>query len=289
MVDLQGLHLLVTRPQAQALPWAEKLVALGAKITCQPMLSIAPVEDPVSKRLIASQVMRLDEYQSIIFVSQNAVNAGLAWIDEYWPQLPSGLTVLAIGSTTAALLEEKLSHLDGSIISPKAAMNSEDLLALAALASVKGEKILIMRGKGGRSHLGDSLTKKGARIDYCELYHRVIPDTIDQQKISTFRNSPLTPVVVTHSAETLTNLCAALLSKQTTPKATKRTPANASQAAVNNEGDDLPWFKQQALLVPGKRVAAKAAALGFKHIIVADNATHKSMIGALHEWRQHND
>ncbi|MGH1485523.1 MAG: uroporphyrinogen-III synthase [Cellvibrionaceae bacterium] len=277
MTDLQGLHLLVTRPQEQALPWAEKLTSLGADVTCQPMLSIKAVDDQVSKQLIATQIMMLDEYQKVIFVSQNAVSAGVSWIDEYWPQLPSGLTVFAIGSTTAALLADKLSLFGGSIISPKAAMNSEDLLALAELVSVKGEKILIMRGKGGRTHLGDSLKEKGALVDYCELYHRVIPDTIDQQKISAFRSSHSTPVIITHSGETLANLCTVL------------TSTNAPTNAANNENDDLPWFKQQALLVPGKRVAEKAEALGFKHIIIAENATHESMIGALHDWRQNND
>ena len=55
------------------------------------------------------------------------------------------------------------------------------------------------------------------------------------------------------------------------------------------ENDDLPWLQQQGLLVPGKRVAAQAESLNFKHIIIAENATHESMIGALHDWRQNNN
>jgi uroporphyrinogen-III synthase len=269
MANLQGLHLLVTRPLEQALPWAEQLKMLGAVVSCQPMLSIEALEDQTSKQLIKSQIMKLDEYQKAIFVSQNAVNHGIEWLDQYWPQLPINLRILAIGSTTAALLEEKLSQLDANVLSPGQAMNSEALLCLPELNSVEGEKILIFRGKGGRTYLGDSLTEKGALVDYCELYQRSIPATIDTEVLSALKQSNLQPVLITHSGETLSNFCKAVDSHIDT--------------------DSLLWFKQQALLVPGKRVAEQAHNLKFEHIIIAENATHESMIGALHDWRQNNN
>ena len=61
MIDLAGLHLLVTRPEAQALPWAEQLMALGAKVTCHPFLVIRPVVDTKAQQAIKNCLLRLDE------------------------------------------------------------------------------------------------------------------------------------------------------------------------------------------------------------------------------------
>lgn len=264
MYDLSGLHLLVTRPRAQADPWAKQLIALGARVTCEPMLVISPLSDKPAEQKIRHCIGRLDEYQQIIFVSQNAVNHGIDWIDHYWPQLPVGPTLLAIGSATAALLANKLMQWQGAIESPLEAMNSEALLQLPALQGVEGHKILIFRGQGGRTYLADTLASRGAQVEYCELYQRQSPTAINAAHIQQFKQAQHTPVVVVHSGETLDNLWAAL------PQ------------------EDAPWFQQQALLVPSERVAQQAQALAFQQIITADNATHEGMIGALYEWRQTN-
>ena len=261
-IDLKGLHLFVTRPQAQARPWAEKLKRLGALVTCEPMLSISSLEDEVSTQAIKNQVLALDEYQKIIFVSQNAVAFAMPWIDKYWPQLPCGLDFFAIGSSTAAALNKALVSFDASVASPTQAMNSEALLALPELRHVENQQVLIMRGQGGRTYLGESLQQRGARVNYCELYERQIPDTIDDNKIREFTHSTALPVAIVHSGETLNNLCAVL------------------------SVDDLHWFKEQLLLVPGERVAQQARLMGFQLLIIAENATHESMIEALNGWRQ---
>lgn len=266
-MDLMGLNIWVTRPQAQALVWAQQLEQLGATTCCQPILGIAPLLDETSKQAIKQQILALDECQKAIFVSQNAVSFGAEWIDQYWPQLPMGLHIFAIGRATASLLEETLSDIDSTVIAPAQAMNSEALLERPELQDLQNEKILILRGKGGRGYLAQILKDRGARVSYCELYQRIIPTKIDLQIINQFRQSTETPVIAVHSGETLSNLCSVLSS---TVK------------------DDLPWFKQQALLVPGKRVADEAKQFGFQTIIIAENATHESMIEALYDWRQQN-
>ncbi len=265
--DFEGIHILITRPEAQAVIWAKQLHKLGAKVTLQPMLAIRPVEDDEAKQAIINNILHLDEYQKAIFVSQNAVECGIDWIDQYWPQLPAQINFLAVGSSTATLLSQKIDQLGGAdsghaINFPEQAMNSEALLALPILQAVDGEKVLIFRGCGGRTYLGKSLEARGALVDYCELYRRLIPDTIDSAKIIQFKESTQTPVTAVHSGETLHNLCTAI------------------------QASDLSWIKQQALLVPGERVAQIARDLAFKNIIIAENATHESMIEALHDWRK---
>ena len=193
-IDLLGLHILITRPAAQALPWATQLESLGAKTSCQAMLEICPLNADTSKQAAKNRVMGLDEYQKIIFVSQNAVNYGLAEIDNYWPQLPSNIDFFAVGASTAKLLADQLYDFGSSVHYPKHAMNSEALLALDSLNAVARDKILIVRGLGGRTHLGNTLEARRALVDYCEVYERQAPKIIDAGLVAAFKKSVLTPV-----------------------------------------------------------------------------------------------
>ena len=142
-------------------------------------------------------------------------------------------------------------------------MNSEALLKLAAMQHIDGQRILIFRGHSGRAHLGDQLSKRGALVEYCELYRRKLPSpqvqTLSPRFYKTVR---LTPITTVHSGETLVNLVKVVLPSQ------------------------LAWLRQQPLLAPGGRVAAIAAGAGFSKVLIAKNATHKGMIEALYEWRQ---
>lgn len=263
-VPLQGLHLLVTRPQEQGESWAKQLLQLGAEVSLQPMMVIAPLNDSAAERQIINRVLAFDEYQKAIFISQNAVNYGMQWIDQYWPELPSGVEFLAIGRATAELLNHnEQGLLMVSLLDPNnAAMNSEALLSDPRLHHIQGEKIVIFRGQGGRQYLGEQLRQRGAHVDYCELYQRKCVSTTPQPLNTAYRYSQHQVITVVHSGETLNNVCSSI------------------------DANDLAWMKQQVLLLPGDRVAKQAQALGFTECIVAKNATHDSMIEALIEWRK---
>ncbi len=266
--DLSGIKILITRPLAQAEAWATELERLGATTVIQPFLAIEALNDKSSTQATNNLLLRLDEYQKAIFVSQNAVDYGIEWIDQFWPQLPIRLDFFAVGQSTAKHLENKLYYLGVSVEAPQHAMNSEALLALNSLKCIQGEKVIIFRGQGGREHLGKSLEARGALVDYCEVYQRILPEFIDREKIAELlaqaHDEKQITVISAHSGETLKNMCTAL------------------------DQHELNWIQQQALLIPGERVATIATQLGFKQIITAENATHESMIEALHDWRQHS-
>lgn len=261
---LAGLHVLVTRPEAQALPWAGQLQALGATVSRQPMMLIEPLADAQAERDIINRVLSFDEYQKAIFISQNAVQYGIPWLDRYWPQLPLGIDWYAIGKATAYALEHH-SDVDLAVATDaiQGAMNSESLLQHPSLQALDGVKVLIFRGQGGRDHLAEQLQSRGATVDYCELYRRVSPPT-GQALAEDFRQTSLCPVVTVHSGETLTNLCSIL------PE------------------DDLLWLQQQQIVVPGTRVAAIARDAGFVQVQIAENAGHESMVQTLHGINQHS-
>lgn len=270
MQPLNGLHLLITRPEGQATPWAKQLQALGATTTTQAMLVIQAIDERSNKQgfeAIKHQTLKLDEYQKIIFVSQNAVAHFMPWLDQYWPQLPVGLEFFAIGSATATQLSTHLNQLDSVAGGHTgSAMNSEALLAHPLLQHVRDEKIALVRGLGGRTLLSDTLSARGATVESIAVYERIAPAINDWDAVQTFigETKSQCKLITAHSAETIENLC-------------KITPKPLLEKLIK-----LP------LLVPGKRVCDYGYQSGFNTIITAHNATHESMIEALYDWQQHN-
>lgn len=253
---MEPLRVIITRPQAQVGAWRDCLTAAGIASVSVPLLAIEPVSAAAEIQAVKNIVLDFDQYQLAIFVSQNAVTYGGDWLDRYWPELPVGIQYLAVGRVTAA----KLRTLGVQVQEAGAAMNSEALLALPALQQVRGQKVVIFRGRGGRPLLGDELQRRGALVDYCELYHRRLPGGAAEQLAATAPGPG--DVFSVHSGETLNNLCQLL---------------NAARE---------PGLFQTPVLVPGDRVATLALEAGFKTVVKADNASDEAMLAALLTWQR---
>src|SRR5699024_10152493 len=77
---------------------------------------------------------------------------------------------LAVGQTTAELLQQKVNH---PVIYPaKNCQNSEGILSLNILQCVYNKHILILKGNNGRLLLEKSLIQRGAIVRNCECYIR---------------------------------------------------------------------------------------------------------------------
>lgn len=221
-----------------------------------PLLEIVPAVSDEDRHKIKSIILNLDHYQHIIFVSQNAVEKAFEWIDSYWPQLPVGAQLYAVGSKTAAAVQRH--QADVTVCGE--AMNSEALLALPDLLPVDGHKVLICRGKGGRPKLADVLLERGAKVDYCELYERRLPERASEQLATQLHAladqyyADRHHIVPVFSGDTLQNLMQVL--------------------------PDCLHKSRVSLVVPAQRVADMAQALGFTNICVAHNATEASMLAA---------
>ncbi len=295
MDDLQGLHIIVTRPQAQAEPWSKRLSALGAQVSCIPLLDIVALQDAAHVQAIKNRILNIDLYNKVIFVSQNALKYGLDWLDTYWPQLPTGVNFFAIGEATAKLMLKQGIAVTDLAQTQGGAMTSEVFLQSPALKQIAGEKILIMRGLGGRTFLGEALTERGAKVDYCELYERQLPSaaasqfaqlltTQTRRKQTSLNNSKskirsdfnaagadvLAVIVTLHSGEALENLLKVL---------------KPLTRAKNTEMEKQSYMQQLILLVPSERVTEQAIDAGFTTIFTAENATESSMLQRLLDIR----
>lgn len=260
----------ITRPDAQAAPWAEQLQTVGFSCEVLTLLQISAVAEDDKIRAIKNKILDFDLYQKAIFVSQNAVDYGMAWLEDYWPQLPIGIDYFAVGATTAKKLSNYGVEVQDLAVSANGGMTSEDLLSAAYLQHVDGEKILIFRGCGGRGHLAEELRKRGASVDYCELYERSLPIVAREQLlqlIASLKAADTQIILSVHSGESLQNLVAVVA---------QLTPAEQSTAQA--------WLRNNILLVPSQRIVEAAQAVGFTRIICAQNATDNAMTAALLDY-----
>lgn len=271
-------RIIASRPRAQNEHWVDKIQQYPSeqglpyrwRALSVPLLEIVAVDDTEAKRRIQTQVLDLDSYQKVIFVSQNAVEHFFLWLEDFWLQLPQNLCLIGVGEKTKQAIQEQLDRWgnagDQTVIGGEDAMNSESLLAMEVLQKVEGEKVLICRGQGGRPKLGEELALRGAAVDYCELYVRTLPVQAVTQLGQVFLD-PETDVVPVFSGETLSNLVQVLaMLENREAKAPFRLP--------------VQW-RELTIVVPGERVAQGAAAVGFKRVTIATNASETEMLAAM--------
>lgn len=243
---MQGIKVLVTRPEPENSDTCQRLSSIGASAISLPMLQIKPCNSEHEIKKLHSQLFNLDAYQYVIFVSKNAARLGAELIDECWPMLPVGIQWLGIGKGTT----QQLNALHIPAIS-NPGHTTEMLLNWLKPVKMREQKVLIVRGKGGRPVLATSLEERGAKVDQLELYERIAP--IYDAQTFFFLEQP--DVIWSTSGESLDNL-------------TKQVEKH------------LPDFKNIALLTPSERVAEQARSHNWKRVICAQGADDDSFIAA---------
>lgn len=234
------MQILLTRSKEQNVRLQQQIARPDIPTFNVPLLQALPRPESAQLR---GRILQLDHYDQIIFISRNAVVFGLPMLEAYWPQWPLNLRWLAVGSGTAAVL--KSLNVDANY--PDLA-SSEGLLALPQLTEVNHQKILIVRGVGGRETLRTELLKRGAEVDYLEVYER---ETINYAATELPDGAPV--VALIYSAEAIAHLYRLITS-----------------AAAHYQ-----------LIVPSKRLRDMAIGTGFVKVHVARNQEDESMIEVL--------
>lgn len=256
---LAGTLVWVSRPAGQAAGFANILTSAGARVLVAPAMTIEPLADSHPAMGKARAIVQdLDHYQHVICISTNAVDAGLALIDSYWPQLPQGQHWYAIGSATAAALANwGITASQGK----STAMNSEALMTLPELQQISGERVLIIRGQGGRPWLGQQFEAQGARVEYLEVYQRTCPDNLANEVSGALSTGQL-DFITAASGATVENICQLI------------------EDRLQGQLFETP------LVVPGERVASVAKEMGFNQVLAASNASAEAMIEAMAAYKR---
>ena len=246
-LPLAGLTVVVTRPARQAGPFVEGLLERGARAVAFPTLSIEPLDLPPGAR----EAYAADAHDWVVYTSANAVLHSLSRLGQ-----PTRAKVAAIGRATARALAAAGVHVDAW---PEHGADTEGLLAHPSFGDVAGRRVLIVKGAGGRDALRAGLAGRGARVAAIDVYRRERARTPPGvlEAIGTPAPPDRTVVAVT-SVEVLESLL------EQVPDAR------------------LAWLRDVTLLVPGARVAAAAAELGWRGpIVCAASAEDGAMIEAL--------
>ncbi len=254
---LQGLSILVTRPEHQADEFCLMLKNAGAKPVRLPTLKI---EETTQQDHTLRLLKQVDQQNIIIFTSSNAVEFASGYMDSLLSSQHT-YTVAAIGKKTTQALQKKNIHVD---IQPEKYYNSESLLALADMRQVKNKRILIIKGEGGRTLLGDTLKARGAIVEHANVYVRRCP-TLSDHLLNTLKSEKIDIITLT-SAESSENLLS-LLSDQ-----------------------PIKWLTNATLLLGSQRiydVIASRQTLSDNPHWIAENPSDDAMFAALLALSEH--
>jgi len=256
MAALQGVTVLVTRPERQAGPLCGLLEVEGATVIRLPALDIRPLS--VGPDLLA-RIGPLDALDLVVFTSANAVHFGSFLVEGRGPTPPPALA--AIGPATARAMQQ----LGLVAITPTEGFDSERLLELPILASPLGRRILIVKGSQGRELLQDRLIAGGAQVVVAEVYERARA-VYDEAELSVLRALSGSGSGIDVVTATSVDVAVALLDIVTPP--------------LREQLERVHW------LVPSTRVAAAMRARGLSApFIQATSAEDHDLVAAIKRWR----
>ncbi|PMH45458.1 uroporphyrinogen-III synthase [Vibrio sp. 10N.286.49.B3] len=240
------MAVLVTRPDQQGLTLCQQLADIGVSALHCPLIRI--VENPAVSHLFK----QLHDADIVIAVSQHAVSFAEKKRKEKHSKWPKGIIYLAVGQKTAHSLSKYCQlNVNYPLIS-----DSEHLLKLAELSNITDKHILILRGNGGRELLKETLTQRGAYVEYSEVYQRELIPLPDGDIFLFWQEQNIEKIVVT-SSEQLNHLISQ------TPKC------------------HLTWLLQRHLLVPSQRILQDATLIGFIHVTNVGSASNIDLLAAL--------
>lgn len=252
MIELNGRRVLVTRPAHQAENLCRLIAGRGGIAVRFPTLAIVECDNLLA---IQKNLAQLESFDWVIFISANAVNFALKANDGKIPRFRIGATCVAIGKATATALAMAGLRVD---LLPENNYNSEALLELPEMQEIQGQRLLVVRGIGGREELANTLRDRGADVHYLNVYKRIIPNINNAEIIELLEQNKLDVITAT-SGETLHNLLIML------------------GVAHHQQLFALP------LVVVSDRIKQIAAELGFKRIAVTDSPSDEAILETVNQ------
>ena len=233
---LAGRRVLVTRPKGRAGVLEALIREAGGEPILWPAIEIA---DPEDFARFDELVERLGQFDLAIFISPTAAEKALERIEQRGIGWPEGLPVAAIGPGTR---RELVRSGFADVLAPEHRADSEALLELPALTGVRGKRVAIFRGAGGRELLATVLAERGATVEYAECYRRMRPQ------------GPAAPPA---------------WAAQPVDAATVSSSEGLAHVAEMLGRWRRNWTEESVLFVPHRRVGEEASRLGVREVVLA--------------------
>ena len=248
-LPLHGWTVLSLRPRGQHGGLRAASARLGARLLALSPNVIELRDDPFTREAL-HKVLAAD---IVLFTSPNAVRSA-ATLQALLPE--RGQRVLAVGSGTRRALRRL-----GIAAQAPARMDSEGLLAMAALDDVAGRRIGLATGAGGRNLLAPTLRQRGAQVVRADTYGRV-PVALSaraQGRLATVLSSPQRVLLALSSADALESLL------------------SQAPPAVRSALADI------AVVAASARLADTARGAGFRRIAIASSPRPAALLHAATE------
>ncbi|MCF2829313.1 MULTISPECIES: uroporphyrinogen-III C-methyltransferase [unclassified Pseudoalteromonas] len=180
------MKVVLTRPVGKSEPLSELLTQQQISSVICPVLQLNEVAVSDTAKAMIS------EAELAIFVSPDAVR----YFHQLEVPLAGHCAAFAVGEGTADAIQQTLNIKAKYPKQP----DSEGLLALPQLSSVEGKRVLLVKGKGGRPVIAQTLKARGAILDSLVVYERVaVKDNADGW-LDHWRSQQIEGIVITSNS-----------------------------------------------------------------------------------------
>jgi uroporphyrinogen-III synthase len=230
-------RVVLTRQTKDSNALASRLREQGVETLQFPLMAIEPLPVDSPQRLSAEHGLTV-----LVFTSTNAVQYGLHAIRDL--ASADACTVIAVGKRTLEALQSE--SIDA--IAPERE-DSEGILELPIFQDAMIDRVIVVKGEGGRDLLQRALIDRGVTVIDLNCYRRYWP-TVDVDKLDQFLEdgAPLIHVASGEAVVRLTDLVSTAVQRQS------------------------------SLVVPSGRVAHQARALGWHRVEEAEGAGDAAFI-----------
>lgn len=238
---------MVTRPEHQADHFCKLLAYNNIHALRFPTLEIVKT---TSSRLAD---ITAETFDAVIFISANAV----AYADDLLTQgiCAKPCKIAAIGKKTQHALLSKGYAVD---LIGKKPFNSEAFLSLPSMQNIEDQRILIIKGRGGRKKLEKSLKARGAIVDTCDVYERK-PAAHAVKYVKSICNDSRIDIIAITSFDSANYLV--------------------------DFFRDCEVFTQKPLLVGSQRIASALTDMNIANpLVIATNPSDECMLETLLQW-----
>jgi uroporphyrinogen-III synthase len=252
MSSLSGKRVVITRTPRQSLELAERLTALGALPVALPLVAFTAPED---YRPLDEAIARLDDFDLVIFTSENAVRAVVKRADVRGiiMNVPGRRSrAAAVGPTTAAAARQA-----GFRVDYQASTHSGAALAHELGQSLHDQSVFLPRSDRANPELPQLLRQYGADVSEVIAYCTVVPVNLDHEKIAAIQQGDADAILFF------------------SPTAVEHFLSVISGAMIQALQHKI------ALTAVGPITAAALHQAGVKTLLVAEDTTADAVIGAL--------
>jgi uroporphyrinogen-III synthase len=222
---------------------ARRVRALGGIPLVLPGLSLRAAPD--SQKACAAW-LKAQHDDVLIFTSPAAVRYALALAP-----CQTHAVVIGVGRGTAHALHRRGIEAQA----PVSQQNSEGVLQLPCMQTLRGLRVALITAPGGRGLLQEHILARGGLLREVHVYGRGAP-RLNRRHIEAVLQLPADACVLLSSGEAIQHLVAQL-------------PIEAQQRLRN-----------ASILVSSARIAEQAQAMGFKHLHIAASATQNDLLAA---------